>query len=132
MDIVLLSSLIFKKIYETDHVSLRQAARQIGTSPTTLSRAMNGENIDVETLVKICQWLNVRPGMILDTFSTGDLVLTQKIEALFSLEPKIKSLFIDLLIHFENQKIDTPIIEDILSYAVFRVKKSTSPDSKIP
>jgi transcriptional regulator with XRE-family HTH domain len=38
-------------------VSLRAIAREIGTSPATLCRFENGENVDMETFLKIWHWL---------------------------------------------------------------------------
>ncbi len=39
-------------------VSLDEASREIWISKATLSRICNGMTPDVETLIKICAWLN--------------------------------------------------------------------------
>lgn len=41
------------------YIGLREAARQIGMSATTLSRFENGKPIDLETMKGICRWLGV-------------------------------------------------------------------------
>lgn len=38
---------------------LRTAGKEIGVSAPTLSRLMNGKGVDVDTLVKIINWLNM-------------------------------------------------------------------------
>ena len=39
------------------NMNLRPCAREIGISPTTLTRAMRGHVPDQKTLAKICEWL---------------------------------------------------------------------------
>ena len=40
-------------------LGLREAAREAGMSPTTLSRIQTGEKPEIETLLAICRWLGV-------------------------------------------------------------------------
>lgn len=44
---------------------VRDAAREIGVSPATLSRVERGFMPDLETFGKICRWLKVDPAEIL-------------------------------------------------------------------
>ena len=44
---------------------VREAAREIGVSPATLSRVERGFMPDLETFGKICRWLKVDPAEIL-------------------------------------------------------------------
>jgi transcriptional regulator with XRE-family HTH domain len=46
---------------------VREVAKEIGTSPATLSRVERGHLPDLETFAKICRWLNVDPGEVLGT-----------------------------------------------------------------
>lgn len=46
---------------------VREVAKEIGTSPATLSRVERGHLPDLETFGKICRWLNVDPGEVLGT-----------------------------------------------------------------
>lgn len=46
---------------------VREVAREIGTSPATLSRVERGHLPDLETFRKICRWLGVDPGEVLGT-----------------------------------------------------------------
>lgn len=44
---------------------IRETAKEIGTSPATLSRIERGHLPDLETFRKICQWLVIDPGEVL-------------------------------------------------------------------
>ena len=44
---------------------IRTAAKEIGTSPSTLSRIENGQVPDVELFERICSWMGVDPAEIL-------------------------------------------------------------------
>lgn len=44
---------------------VRDAAREVGISPATLSRVERGYLPDLETFRKICAWLKVDPGEVL-------------------------------------------------------------------
>lgn len=51
-------------------VGLRETAKEIGNvSPSTLSRIEKGKIPDLETFVKICQWLDVSPDEFVPGFS---------------------------------------------------------------
>ncbi len=49
-----------------DDLNLRQAARQIGISASTLSRIENGNPPEIETFGRICQWLKEPPSKYFD------------------------------------------------------------------
>ncbi|MHA6913572.1 helix-turn-helix domain-containing protein [Ralstonia pseudosolanacearum] len=44
---------------------VREAAKEVGVSPATLSRVENGKVPDLETFSKICQWLGDDPAIYL-------------------------------------------------------------------
>ena len=45
---------------------LRTVASEIGTSAPTLSRIESGKMPDLQTFGKLCRWLGVDPGALLD------------------------------------------------------------------
>ena len=47
---------------ERGSMGIRAAAKEIGISPTTLSRLERGHIPDLKTLEKVCDWLEVDPG----------------------------------------------------------------------
>lgn len=46
-------------------LGLREAAKEIGISPATLSRIENGQVPDLETFQAVCRWLNVDSSVFL-------------------------------------------------------------------
>ncbi|MCC6712190.1 MAG: helix-turn-helix transcriptional regulator, partial [Candidatus Dadabacteria bacterium] len=44
---------------------IREVAKEIGISPSTLSRIERGHLPDIETFGKVCKWLNLDPSRIL-------------------------------------------------------------------
>lgn len=44
---------------------IREAAKEVGVSPATLSRVENGKVPDLETFSRICQWLKEDPSKYL-------------------------------------------------------------------
>ena len=48
---------------------LRAVAKEIGVSPTTLSRIENGKLPDLSTYFKICNWMKVDAETIKDSFA---------------------------------------------------------------
>ena len=50
---------------------VRAAAKEIGISPSTLSRVENGHLPDLENFRKICAWLEIDSASVVDTQATG-------------------------------------------------------------
>ncbi len=44
---------------------VREVAKEIGTSPATLSRVERGHLPDLDTFSKVCRWLGIDPGEVL-------------------------------------------------------------------
>ena len=42
--------------------SLREAAKEAGMNHAVLARVENGQPPEINTLIKICKWLGVKPG----------------------------------------------------------------------
>ena len=38
-------------------MGLRELAKSIGTSPSTLSRIQNNKGADIDTIIKVCEWM---------------------------------------------------------------------------
>ena len=50
---------------------IRAVAKEIGVSPSTLSRVENGHLPDLENYRKICKWLGVEPAAIVGNAAAG-------------------------------------------------------------
>jgi transcriptional regulator with XRE-family HTH domain len=103
------------------NLSARQAAEIIGTSHTTILRAASGEIVDLDTVIKISDWLGVRPSRLLNSFSQEQDVLDERITALIEGNPKLKEVFKRAMTLVENNEIDPTIIEDIVAYSSFKL-----------
>lgn len=64
-----LQALGLKIIEKRGDRGVRDVAKEIGTSPATLSRVERGHLPDLETFAKVCRWLDIDPGDILGTKS---------------------------------------------------------------
>jgi transcriptional regulator with XRE-family HTH domain len=62
-----LQALGLKLLEQRGDRGVREVAKEIGTSPATLSRVERGHLPDLETFGRICRWLNIDPGEILGT-----------------------------------------------------------------
>jgi len=66
-----LQALGLKVIEKRGDKGVREVAREVGTSPATLSRVERGHLPDLETFGKVCRWLNIDPGDVLGTKTEG-------------------------------------------------------------
>ena len=62
-----LQALGLKVIEKRGDRGVREVAKEVGTSPATLSRVERGHLPDLETFGKVCRWLGVDPGEVLGT-----------------------------------------------------------------
>jgi transcriptional regulator with XRE-family HTH domain len=61
---------------ERSERGLREVAKEIGISPATLSRVEGGKLPDIETFRKICQWMELDAGEVLETKTNVPVVTT--------------------------------------------------------
>lgn len=97
----LLASMV--KAHRGDKV-LRDAAKEIGgISPSTLSRIEQGHVPDVETFIKVCQWLGepteafVIPGTQLADATTGQTKIIAHLRAEKTLSPKTVEMLVKVI-----------------------------------
>jgi transcriptional regulator with XRE-family HTH domain len=65
MDFSAVESLAVRIQEKRGGMGIREAAKQVGVSPATLSRVENKKIPDLETFEKICQWLGDDPSLYL-------------------------------------------------------------------
>lgn len=63
-------------------ISLREAAKEIGISASTISRIANGDQPDIETFAALIRWLDVNPGQFFGS-STSEAPGEDKWTALY-------------------------------------------------
>lgn len=61
----------FKKDLKTERIiekelTVREAAKEIGVSASTISRIENGKTCEIESFLKICEWMGMFPEDYID------------------------------------------------------------------
>jgi len=100
----------------------RKVGAILGVSHTTVLRAMRGEQIDLDTLIKIADWLKIRPSALLD--SMGEADVESRIEVLVEAYPELHKVLEDAAVAIEKGQADPSIIKDIVAYAEYRIQSS--------
>ena len=110
-------------------LSSHAAAAEIGTSHTTILRAMKGERIDVDTLIKIANWLHIPPSELLNSMVDGaELSTATELAVLLSRSPELEAELKDALERVKAGALDPSAIRDIISFAAYKI--STSGDHR--
>lgn len=112
---------LLKGAMEDQHLSTRELGDKLGISHTTVLRALHGDAVDLQTLIKIADWLNIRPSALLDTLG-DNFTLDDKIEMLVQRYPALKDVLEKAVEAVENGLADPALIRDIVSYAEYRIQ----------
>jgi DNA-binding Xre family transcriptional regulator len=105
---------------DIEDLSVRRAADKIGVSHSTVARAANGETVEVDTLVKICDFLGVPIEDILDVKETPDEIVRQ-IAMVLSIEPELSQTFGDIARGIREGRFDTKVLAEIAAFAHYRL-----------
>jgi hypothetical protein len=98
------------------HLSVRAAAREIGVSHTTINRVLDGDAVDLDTLVAISNWLGMRPAAILG-MEIGD------VNAILDAMPALRSVLEDAAALVQRGEAPVGLLEDIASYIKYKVSE---------
>lgn len=116
-----LLSILLKEAIEKKGLSERKTAEAIGVSPTTIGRVLRGESIDVDTLVAICDWMNINPSHVLDSRLSGNDSLVAALTAIVESDPRLATVFDEALEKLYNQEIGPDDLRELLRYAAYRL-----------
>ncbi|PKN99570.1 MAG: hypothetical protein CVU42_07605 [Chloroflexi bacterium HGW-Chloroflexi-4] len=114
---------LIKEKMQKEGLSARAAALEAHVAHTTVLRAIEGRNLDLPSLNKICTWLGVSVADALSEGGAKDEVLASKMSLLISREPKLKALFEELVSEVEAGTLNSSDVEDIVAYAGYRIKQ---------
>lgn len=112
------------------NLSVRSAAKKMGVAHTTLIRAMNGDHLDLPTIVKISKWLGIDPSDVVDTSGAENSEGTEMVIGFLSLNPSLKNALIEATRKVQSGEVDPHVIEDVLAYLAFRLLISQKPTGK--
>ena len=93
---------------------LREVAREIGTSPATLSRIEAGKLPDLTTFGKLCRWLEIEPSELLGipkpkaTRGSEPVVAVAHLRAKREIGPETARALANVIIHAQHMLADLP------------------------
>ena len=113
---------LVKTEMDTHHLSIRQAARQIGVAHTTLFRVLNSRPVDLSTLNAVCTWLDINMSTLVATEGRGDDAVVAKIAVLLQRNPGLKDVLMQELDALEEGTLSEKDMVEILAFIAFRVQ----------
>ena len=116
----MLHTLLTEEMKKRD-MSTRQVAAEIKMSHTTVIRALRGGEVDLMTVIKISEWLGVRPHTLINAMSSNKTALADKIAAVLERAPKLAKEFSKAADLIVAKKASTTILEDISAYAAYKL-----------
>ena len=106
------------------HISMRQAAREIGIAHTTLIRASEGKQVDLPTINKICTWIGISPEKMLNIVSKQSENLDQdKFIALLERYPALRDRLYETAAKIENGTLEPDVVKDLLNFIQYRINQ---------
>jgi transcriptional regulator with XRE-family HTH domain len=108
------------------HLSTHQAAREIGTSHTTILRALRGEVVDLATILKFGDWMGVKPSTLINSLAGTKSALSDQIVVMLGKHPRLENEFAQAVKKILNGEVDASVVEDIATYAAYKINLSAS------
>jgi transcriptional regulator with XRE-family HTH domain len=101
-------------------LSVREAAEIIGVSHATVARAANGETVEVDTLIKIAEFLKTPvESLLIEEEKHPDHLKTLLV--LMSTEPELVDVLSKITKMVKDEIIDAKILSEISAFATFRL-----------
>ena len=114
-----LSVLLLEKARE-DGLSIREISRQSGVAHTTIARAIEGQQVRVETLMRLAKWLKADPSSLLPVQSDPS-DLAQAISGIVSEVPELGALLQTALDKMRRGEIRPETLREIIRYTAWRL-----------
>ena len=114
---------VLKDEMDRRHLSYRDAAQEIGTTHNTIMRILNGEQVNLDTLIKISEWSGIEFATLLGMSKNDedDQAVQNFIAALIQAEPGFKKVFAGAYHSFLEGEINSDDIREIAAYAAYRL-----------
>ena len=114
---------VLESTMKEKNLSAREVGTILGVSHTTVLRAVAGEQIDLGTLIRIANWLKIRPAALLDSMA-DDESLDARIAVLIDAYPDLRAVLEHAAKAISDGKADPSIIKDIAAYAEYRISNA--------
>jgi DNA-binding Xre family transcriptional regulator len=118
----MLPNLLASKIKERN-LSNRSAAREIGIAHTTLQRFLAGRAFDMDTVLKICQYLEISPDAALKSIPENSQPLND-LGMFLESEPELANAFFAAISELKEKRLSKEDVLDIVEYVTFKIQKS--------
>ncbi len=117
----MLPQLLLNKIY-ANHYSLREAARQIGISHTSVKRVLDEASVDLDTLDAVARWVGVPLATVLElrTDQQSEKFLAD-LQMLTGMEPELRPVFEEIFSKIVNGRLDARVLSDVVAYAKYQI-----------
>ena len=109
-----------------DRMSARRASREAGVAHTTIMRILDGKEVSVDTLEKVCEFLEINPG---DVIGPGGI---SEISSILSQEPELEAVFTLALKKLHDGEISQDTIREIIRYTSWRLELGGRTDEHQP
>jgi DNA-binding Xre family transcriptional regulator len=109
-----------------DKMSARRASREAGVAHTTIMRILDGKEVSVDTLEKVCEFLEINPG---DVIGPGGI---SEISSILSQEPELEQVFTLALKKLHDGEISQDTIREIIRYTSWRLELGGRTDEHQP
>ena len=116
-------TIVLQRAMRDQGLSSHKVAQEIGVSHTTILRALHGEAIDVNTIIKIANFLKVRPSELLNSMSTN-ATLPDQLAVLLSHSRELESELKDAVKRVQAGELDPAVVSDIVSYALYKLNRA--------
>jgi len=107
-------------------ISTRKLGRSIGVAHTTIARILDGQAVDLDTIEKVADYLQVN---VVDLLNVGNRDKTEALGAqvalLCEMEPRLVKVFREAMHGVNKDKIPPEALRDIIRYAAFRINMET-------
>ena len=101
--------------------SVRQISEEIGVAHTTMNRALKGEQVGVDTILKIANWLNVAPAVLINAEGKGEDALVSQVALILKAEPRLGEVLKEALERVADGRMSPEVFHDLAAYAAYRL-----------
>lgn len=124
-----LQELIRVKMDE-EGLSLRKAGDQAGVAHTTIDRVLNGNQIDLKTLMKISTWLGIPASEVIFLKASNEN-LKSDVASLNALHPELGEVLSTLTDEIVKGNVSPTILAEITGFTAYRMKVYKEKKKKI-